>query len=275
MDYTIVRREIAAQEIPGSQIIEGIERLPDRLHLELLLYTAVDWNRVDVAIYLIERKDVSVDTIYNDMSMLALALMHDGGTGRYREMIGALVQRCGARTLENRIDMVVPNHPWNGSNVLMLAIATGQPMQVISDILEKMMPIPGPTPLIDAQNDVGRTALHYAAEENNLEAVNLLLQRGANIRLKDRGSNAASHLTTTTAIKTLLGLPPDPSGTPPRRSAATLAAAAAGAGSPPGQVAPKSPSDLLDPQPPPPQGGRRRTRRTRSKRKKTRGRRRS
>jgi hypothetical protein len=256
-----------APEIPGSEIIQGIERLPDRSHLELLLYDAVGWNRVDVVRYLIDDKGVSVDTVFGGVSMLALALLQDQGTGTYREMIGVLVQRCGLATVQHRIDMG-DDHSLSGSNVLMLTIITKQPIQVIRDILNKTMSVPGPTSLIDAQNNKGRTALHYAAGTNNLEAVNLLLERGANIRLKDRGRNAAYHLTTSNPIKERLGLPPDPTSTPPRRSATVLAAAAAGAGSPPGPVAPPSPEGDLDPK-----GGRRRTRRKRSKRKSRRHRR--
>jgi len=222
--------------------------------LDGVLYAAIGFKRLEIVKYLLDTKHVSPDTIFNHISMLALALVRGrDGTPLIRE----LINRCGPATFTYQIQY--HQRDYDTATPLILAAETNQPFDIFQQILDKSMGV------IDAKNAIGRTALHYAAENNNIEVATLLLERGANRLVKDLNGYTPHNVAQPGDVKTLLDVGVQP-GSPPRQGAAAAAAAAAGAGSPPGPVAPPSPSD---PQP----GGRRRTRRKRSKRRKTRARR--
>jgi len=250
-------------------IMSAIDLLrPEQLNS--VLSDAVSWNRLEIVKYLLDTKHVSPDTIFNEVSMLALALVQNSNANSSGPLILELINRCSPATFAYRQQFA--DHPaFYLATPLIIAAGTDQTLDTFRQILDKSMGV------IDAQNKVGRTALHYVAQHNNIEEAKLLLARGANPLIKDVRGYTAYDVANLGDVKTLLDVKADPSGSPPRQSAAAAAAAAAGAGSPPGPVAPPSPSDILNPQPPPPpappRGKGRRTRRKRSKRRTTRARR--
>jgi ankyrin repeat protein len=250
-----------------QDINAALDALPGGTNLDRVFSKAVAWNRTGVVLHLLNVKRMSPDTMYDDMSMLALAMLQDDGNGTHTDIIRELLGRCTRSIFENPADLHVGDFP--GATLLIFAVLANQPVEIIDRILARSMD------LVNQKNFVGKTALHYAAILNKFDVAQLLVRAGANPNVKDKKGATPFSSTGDLRIRDLLNPGPDP-GSPERPSAVSSAIASLGAGSPPGQVAPKSPSDLLDPQPPPsPQGGRRRTRRTRSKRKKTRGRRRS
>jgi hypothetical protein len=259
----ITNRDKSEQDINAA-----LDALPDGANLDRVFSKAVAWNRTGVVLHLLNVKRMSPDTMYDDMSMLALAMLQDDGNGTHTDIIRELLGRCTRTIFENPADLHVGDFP--GATLLIFAVLANQPVEIIDRILAKSMD------LVNHQNNRGKTALHYAAILNKFDVAQLLVRAGANPNVKDKNGATPYSSTGDLRIRRLLNPGPDP-GSPERPSSVSSAIAALGAGSPPGHVAPKSPSELLDPQPPPspPQGGRRRTRRTRSKRKKTRGRRRS
>lgn len=248
-----------------QEINAALDALPDGTNLDRIFSHAASWNRTGVVLHLLNVKRMSPDTAYEDMSALALAMLQDDGTGTHAAIINELLGRCTRSTFENP----TPSSPYAdfaGSTLLIVAVIANQPIEIINRILTKSMD------LVNNQNSIGKTALHYAAAVNNFDVAQRLVQAGAKTSMKDNNGATAYSSTGDLRIRRLLNPGPDP-GSPERPSAVSSAIAANAAGSPPGPVAPPSPSEQLDPQAP--KGGRRRTRRTRSKRKKTRGRRRS
>lgn len=255
---------ISDRDRPEPEINAALDALPDGTNLDRIFSHAAAWNRTGVVLHLLNVKRMSPDTAYDGMSVLALAMLQDDGTGTHAAIINELLGRCTRRTFENPTDS--PYADFAGSTLLIVAVIANQPVEIINRILTQSMD------LVNNQNSIGKTALHYAATLNNFDVAQLLVQKGAKTTVKDNKGATAYSSTGDLRIRRLLNPGPDP-GSPERPSAVSSAIAANAAGSPPGPVAPPSPSEQLDPQAP--KGGRRRTRRTRSKRKKTRGRRRS
>jgi ankyrin repeat protein len=73
----------------------------------------------------------------------------------------------------------------DGTNAIMLASKFNP--TVLIDLLETSI-------LINAQNNEGKTALHYAIEGENKGAFYALLQRGADLRLKDNNGKSAEDI---------------------------------------------------------------------------------
>ena len=259
---------ISDRDRPEPEINAALDALPDGTNLDRIFSHAASWNRTGVVLHLLNVKRMSPDTVYDDMSGLALAILQDDGTGTHAAIINELLGRC-TRSTCSTFENPTPSSPYAdfaGSTLLIVAVIANQPVEIINRILTQSMD------LVNNQNGLGKTALHYAAAVNNFDVAQRLVQAGAKTTVKDNKGATAYSSTGDLRIRRLLNPGPDP-GSPERPSAVSSAIAANAAGSPPGPVAPPSPSEQLDPQAP--KGGRRRTRRTRSKRKKTRGRRRS
>jgi len=267
--YAQINMRIAHKDESEREINDAINALPGGTNLDQILSNAVAYNRREVIHFLLNEKRMSPDTVYDGISLLELAILQNDGGETYRPLIDELLQRCTRLTFQHRVgDRHQPII--RDATPLLLTVITKQPIEIVQQVLEKSLD------LVNQKNFVEKTALHYAAELNKLDVAQLLVRAGANPNVKNKNGATPFSSTGDLLIRDLLNPGPDPR-PPERPSAVSSAIAALAAGSPPGQVAPKSPSELLDPQPPPspPQGGRRRTRRTRSKRKKTRGRRRS
>jgi len=288
-------KEIFQSREPGGPPL-NLESLKTRItvsatppdQLQILLFTAIEMVNLDLVRFLIEEQHVDPNYLHtrhfhplgsgvtvmegmNPISVLYVLFTSQSPLPipQMTEMFLYLVENVNPETIKHRIETPSPTTS-NGTVLHYLsspsALVKFDVIRIVRRLCEKA---PG---LIDMQSDAGSTALHVAAQYNNVEVVRELIRLGVDLTLRDRSNKTPRDLATSVEIRALLDSalnPAAPPGSPPRGPAA------AGAGSPPGPGSPASPPYTGSPSDP--QGGRggRRTRRKRSKRRKTRGRRRS
>jgi len=118
------------------------------------------------------KSGASVDYIYNDYTMLMLAIEYDV----YDDIILKLIR--------NKADIGKRN--MRGYNALMMSVVT-------NDIGRFKLLMIMSHDILDLQNVEGETALHLACQlgDNGAEFVSILLSRGADYKIRDRLNNSA------------------------------------------------------------------------------------
>jgi len=296
MAYVI--REFAKEVIQSRKLGApplDLDHLKTRIHLfggnpddlQPLLFAAIEMVYVELVRFLIEEQHVDPNHLYTEhyemvddnvkvrFGMNPISVLHvvitttySASKERLTEMFLYLVDKVNSETIKSRI---VTNNPANNNGTILhylssrAAFSRFDTIPIVRQLFEKA------PDLINMQSDARQTALHVAALTGNVDMVNELIRRDANVTLKDRDGHTPRDLAVSDEIRVLLDSalePVAPPGSPPR------GLGAAGAGSPPVPASPASPPYIGSPSDPQ-AGGRRRTRRKRSKRKKTRGRRRA